>query len=302
MTSSGNDFAAAVAEGRALSRAEAEALLANPDLLLTGTLGEQARVAITGRQVTYGRVAVVTADFDPAQVGEACEVRLVGTPVTVEMAIARVRGAAGRTGHAVLTGFSLADLLDLAGHDHLGLAELARECASAGLEAVAEAPIDLLGDLDHATEVVRAAQHGGLAVRCLTVSRASLEARLPLIELACQMQDALGTFATFAPLPRLDPADTPATGYDDVRTVAAARLMCRNIRAIQVDWPLYGPKLAQVAIAYGANDIDGIAPIADPAAGHRRSPKEDIERQIRAAGADPVERDARYEVTRAAGR
>ena len=290
-------------EGRALSRGEAEALLANPDLLLAGTLGEQARVAITGRQVTYGRVCVVTADFDPAQVGEACEVRLVGTPVTAEIALARVRSAAGRAGSAALTGFSLADLLDLAGHDHLGLAELARECASAGLEAVAEAPIDLLGDVDHATEVVRAAQHGGLAVRRLTVSRASLDARLPLIDLACQMQDALGAFSAFAPLPRLDPADTPATGYDDVRTVAAARLMCRNIRAIQVDWPLYGPKLAQVAIAYGANDIDGIEPVADPAAGHRRLPKEDIERQIRAAGADPAERNARYELlTPAAGR
>ena len=78
--------------------------------------------------------------------------------------------------------------------------------------------------------------------------------------------------------------------------------MCRNIRAIQVDWPLYGPKLAQVAIAYGANDIDGIAPVADPAAGHRRSPKEDIERQIRAAGAEPIERNARYELLSAAAR
>ena len=296
MTSGNDDFADAVAEGRALTRGEAEALLANPDLLLTGTLGEQARVATTGRRVTYARVLFVTDDFDPAQVGAACEVRLVGTPVTPEIALARVKSAAGRIGGAALTGYSLADLLGLAGHDHIALADLARELAAAGLEAVAEAPLDLLGDFDHATEVVRAAQHGGLAVRRATVGRAALDARLPVIELACQMQDALGTFAAFAPLPRLDPPDAPATGYDDVRTVAAARLMCRNIRAIQADWPLYGPKLAQVAIAYGANDIDGIAPVADPASGHRRSPQEDIERQIRAAGAEPAERDARYEV------
>ena len=98
------------------------------------------------------------------------------------------------------------------------------------------------------------------------------------------------------PLPRLDPADTPATGYDDVRTVAAARLMCGAIPAIQVDWPLYGPKLAQVAIAYGANDIDGIAAVTDPSVGVRRSPKEEIERQIRAAGATPAARNGRYEI------
>ena len=296
MTSRGNEFATAVAAGRALTRAEAEALLANPDLLLTGTLGEQARVAISGRLVTYARVLTVATELDTAQIGDASEVRLIGTPVSAEAAIARVKAAAGRTGAATLTGFSLADLLDLAGHDHLALADLSGALSEAGLDAVSEAPIDLLGDLDHATEVIRAVQHGRLAVRRATVSRAGLDARLSIIEQAQLMQEATGAFAAFAPLPRLDPADTPATGYDDVRTVAAARLMCRNIHAIQVDWPLYGPKLAQVAIAYGANDIDGIAPVADPAAGHRRSPKEDIERQIRAAGAEPAERDARYAV------
>jgi 2-iminoacetate synthase ThiH len=71
--------------------------------------------------------------------------------------------------------------------------------------------------------------------------------------------------------------------------------MCRSISLIQVDWPLYGPKLAQVAIAYGANDIDGIAAVDPPDLGTRRSPREDIERQIRAAFATPVERNGRYE-------
>ena len=61
-----------------------------------------------------------------------------------------------------------------------------------------------------------------------------------------------------------------------------------------MDWPLYGPKLAQVAIAYGADDIDGVAAVDTLQLGHRRSPREDIERQIRAAGAAPVERDGRY--------
>jgi 2-iminoacetate synthase ThiH len=57
---------------------------------------------------------------------------------------------------------------------------------------------------------------------------------------------------------------------------------------------LYGPKLAQVAIAYGADDIDGVAAVDTLQLGHRRSPREDIERQIRAAGAAPMERDGRY--------
>jgi 2-iminoacetate synthase ThiH len=57
---------------------------------------------------------------------------------------------------------------------------------------------------------------------------------------------------------------------------------------------LYGPKLAQVAIAYGANDIDGVSPVDAPDQGPRRSPREDVERQIRAAFAAPVARDGRY--------
>ena len=110
-----------------------------------------------------------------------------------------------------------------------------------------------------------------------------------------QVQEETSALRAFAPLPRQDPANLPATGYDDVRTVAAARLMARSIPFIQVDWALYGPKLAQVAIAYGANDIDGVAVTDAQNLGHRRSPKEDIERQIRAAACVPVERDGRYE-------
>ena len=65
--------------------------------------------------------------------------------------------------------------------------------------------------------------------------------------------------------------------------------------AIQVDWPLYGPKLAQVALTYGASDVDGVSAIDDESLGTRRSPREDIERQIRAAGGVPVARNGRYE-------
>jgi 2-iminoacetate synthase ThiH len=48
------------------------------------------------------------------------------------------------------------------------------------------------------------------------------------------------------------------------------------------------PKLAQVAIAYGANDIDGVAVVDQAELGPRRSAREEIERQIRAVVATPV--------------
>jgi 2-iminoacetate synthase ThiH len=50
-----------------------------------------------------------------------------------------------------------------------------------------------------------------------------------------------------------------------------------------------------VAIADGADDLDTVSPYEDPSAGSRRAPKAEIERHIRAASAEPVERDATFE-------
>jgi aminodeoxyfutalosine synthase len=279
-----------------VTRAEAEALLANPDLIAIGMKGEEARKAQTGERVTYGRVLVVNLSLGPQDTSEAGEIRLLDRPASFDEAVSRVREARPLAGALPLTAFSLADLLALAGNDHLALADASQALREAGLESVAEAPLDGLGDTENAIEVIRSVRHGGLHVWRATIDRAGLGSRLDLIERAAIIQAETGALRAFAPLPRLDPADTPATGYDDVRTVAAARLMCGAIPAIQVDWPLYGPKLAQVAIAYGANDIDGIAAVTDPSVGVRRSPKEEIERQIRAAGATPAARNGRYEI------
>jgi len=294
VTPSVSAFESIVAAGTPLTRAQAEALLADPDLVSVGMLGEQARIAATGNRVAYGRVLEIAdgGSFEGSE--EAGEIRIVATPSSPEDALSKASAASKLSAGRVLTGFSLATLLDLSGGDHLALSDLARALRRAGLEAVAEAPLDRLGDTENTIEVVRAALHGGLAVRRATVAEAAIGDRLELIDRAVQVQQETSALRTFAPLPRQDPATMPATGYDDVRTIAAARLMARAIPFIQVDWPIYGPKLAQVAIAYGANDIDGVAVIDARNLGPRRSPKEDIERQIRAAACVPVERDGRY--------
>lgn len=297
MTASVSEFEAIVAAGTPLTRVQAEALLADPDLVSVGVLGEQARVATTGNRVAYGRVLEIGVRPDPdfSGIENAGEVRLTVEPADADDAVgAVVRAAPGARGKT-LTGFSLSTLLNVCGGDHLAIADLARALKQVGLDAVADAPLDLLGDTENAIEVVRAALHGGLAVRRATIDKASVGERLDLIERAVRIQQETSALKAFAPLPRRDPANLPATGYDDVRTIAAARLMARSIPFIQVDWVLYGPKLAQVAVAYGANDIDGIAVVDAMQLGHRRSPKEDIERQIRAAACVPVERDGRYE-------
>jgi len=295
MTTTFDELEAKVSAGESLGRGEIEQILASPDLIRVGILGETARKQLSGEDITFGRVCEVSSAVLSAGFGAAGEVRLVGVPTSVDEACDRVRAAAAWAPGVPLTGFSAADLLELAGHDHLALAEVASRLRAAGLEAVAECPIDRLSGTEETADVVRALLHGGLAVYRLTVDRAPIDRRLELAERAAAVQTETGAVCAFAPLPRRDPADTPSTGYDDVRTIAMTRLVCRGIPSIQVDWSLYGPKLAQVALAYGANDVDGVAPVDTMNLGPRRSPREEIVRQIRAAAGVPVERNGRFE-------
>jgi aminodeoxyfutalosine synthase len=92
----------------------------------------------------------------------------------------------------------------------------------------------------------------------------------------------------------MNPA-VPTTGYEDVKRVALARLFLDNVPSIQVDWSLYGPKLAQVMLTVGADDVDAVSPSNDSSEGPRRAPLEEIRRNIRAAGLEPVERNGRFE-------
>ena len=163
----------------------------------------------------------------------------------------------------------------------------------AGLDAVAETPIDL-DLLSQPATAVRAARDAGLGVWRLTVHRLADSARIATVERARDLQAAVGGFRTFAPLPRTVSVTEPTTGYDDVKQVALARVVVTNIDSIQVDWPIYGPKLAQVALTVGADDVDGIAAVDPGILGARRSPIEEIKGNIRAAALEAVERDGRF--------
>jgi aminodeoxyfutalosine synthase len=98
------------------------------------------------------------------------------------------------------------------------------------------------------------------------------------------------------PLPTLLHAFQPTTGYDDVKAVALARLAAPNVPSIQIDWLRYGPKLAQVALTFGADDLDNVTASDEAPDGRRRGPLEEVRRGIEAAGFVPTERDGRFRV------
>jgi aminodeoxyfutalosine synthase len=125
-----------------------------------------------------------------------------------------------------------------------------------------------------------------------------------------ELQDRTGGFQAFIPL-LFQPGNSPlgrevparCGGADDLKTIAVARLYLDNFDNIKAYWVLLGERIAQVALCFGANDLDGT--VVEENIGHEAgaaSPRglgrDRIERLIRLAGREPVERDSLYRVKR----
>jgi aminodeoxyfutalosine synthase len=272
---------------------DARALLADTNLITVGARGDDERRRRHGDRTTFVRVLEVHGDAMPAALPATAtpgEIRITGKPASIDAAARAVTAVRAMAGAIAVTGYSLADLVDLAGSTS-ALPDTLRTLASAGLTSIADAPLDLLPD---AAAAIRAAHDAGLQVPRLTVHHIPEGPPLDLLSKARAVQETAGGIRTFAPLARVSSVAQPSTGYDDVRLIAVARLVVDNIESIQVDWRLYGPKLAQFALTVGADDVDGISPFEGDL-GRRRSPIEEIRGNIRAAGLEPMERDGAFE-------
>ena len=128
-----------------------------------------------------------------------------------------------------------------------------------------------------------------------------------------ELQDETGGFQTFIPLAfhpdnsRMDEIPKPS-GVMDLKTMAISRLMLDNFPHIKAYWIMLGIKTAQVALAFGADDLDGT--VVHETIYHEagaETPQEitvnEIRRLITEAGRVPVERDTLYhKVERDGGR
>jgi aminodeoxyfutalosine synthase len=119
-----------------------------------------------------------------------------------------------------------------------------------------------------------------------------------------ELQDETGGFQTFIPLAfhpdnsRMDEIPKPS-GVMDLKTMAISRLMLDNFPHIKAYWVMLGIKTAQVALSFGADDIDGT--VVHEKIYHEagaETPQEvtvaEIRRLITEAGRVPVERDTLY--------
>lgn len=278
-----------------MSDVEISSLAATHDIISLGSQADDVRRARHGNRTTFVRVASVRADAEaPIEWPEAAgEIRITGAPASRDAAVARVAAVVSAASGLPISAFSLADLEQVAASESITLRTLLESLRAAGLELIAEAPFDRLQNARRAIEEVNIA---GLALARLTVDRLPSSDVVSLLKSVAALQDQVAVLRTFAPLPRTTNPTVPTTGYDDVKRVALARLIVDNVPSIQVDWALYGPKLAQVALTVGADDVDAVSSAGPSDEGWRRGPLEEIRRNIRAAGQDPVERNGRFEM------
>ncbi len=124
------------------------------------------------------------------------------------------------------------------------------------------------------------------------------------------LQDRTNGFLAFVPL-AFQPGNTRlqsgkkfgTTGMDDLKTLAISRIYLDNFDHIKAYWVMLGEKIAQVALAFGVDDLDGT--VIEERIGHdagASSPqslsRDEIVRLIRKAGRQPVERDTLYNMLR----
>jgi aminodeoxyfutalosine synthase len=132
----------------------------------------------------------------------------------------------------------------------------------------------------------------------------TLEERVEHLLLLRELQDETHGFVAFIPL-AFHPEHTAlshlpkTTGFDDLKNIAVARLLLDNFDHIKAYWIMLTPAIAQIALRFGANDLDGT--VIEEKIYHDAGAttpqgvtRAELERLIREAGREPVERDTLY--------
>jgi aminodeoxyfutalosine synthase len=206
----------------------------------------------------------------------------------------------------------------IASASRMELGELIARLKSAGLDSCPGGGAEIFAArvrnqiCDHKTdghrwlEIAREVHNAGIRSNCTMLYGhvETPEERVDHLLALRELQDETGGFQCMIPL-AFHPENTeldhlpPTGGRLDVQTIATTRLVLDNIPHIKAYWIMLGEKIAQIALHFGANDLDGtvvderitIAAGGTAGAGLER---QRIEFLIREAGREPVLRDTLY--------
>jgi len=222
--------------------------------------------------------------------------------------------------HLHIKGFTAVEIAYYAEHYGMTVTEVLERLVAAGLGSLPGGGAEVFADrvrrkicadkvdADGWLAIHRVAHKLGLRSNCTLLYGhiETVEERVDHMVRLRTLQDETGGFQTFIPLAfhnennALEKLPGP-TGVDDLRLFAVARLMLDNIPHIKAYWAMLGVKAAQIALWYGADDVDGTVEEEKiyKMAGSRAPDaltRSELVRLIRAAGRVPVERDTLYNV------
>ena len=214
-------------------------------------------------------------------------------------------------------GFSPPEIFFMAQNNALSLEELIRRLMEAGLSSIPGGGAEILVDrvrqqispqkcaASQWLEVMAAAHRAGLKTSA-TMMFGHLETRAERIEHLLkirELQDATGGFTAFIPW-TYQPGGTNLSGaalgaVEYLKTLAISRLVLDNVPHLQVSWVTQGPKVAQVALKFGADDFGSTMleenVVAAAGVGFRLT-RAEIDTLIRQCGYEPQVRDHRYKI------
>jgi aminodeoxyfutalosine synthase len=238
--------------------------------------------------------------------------------LTIDWYCEMLRGLKQRFPQVHLKAFTMVEIAYLARRGKITIRETLERLRDAGMDSLPGGGAEVFNDsvrriiCDHKIDgqewidTARIAHQLGLRSNC-TMLYGHIENERDrvdhLIRLR-ELQDETHGFVTFIPL-AFHPDNTalhhiPKTsGFDDIKAIAVARLMLDNIPHIKAYWVMMTPRVAQIALRFGADDIDGTIVEeriyhdagATTQQGLRRA---ELLQLIRKAGREPVERDTLY--------
>jgi len=238
--------------------------------------------------------------------------------LTLEWFCEMLRGLKQRFPKVHLKAFTMVEVGYLARRAKISVRETLERLRDAGMDSLPGGGAEIFNErvrriiCDHKIEgqewleIARTAHQLGLHSNC-TMLYGHIESNEDRVDhlLALRgLQDETGGMDAFIPL-AFHPENTAlahiaaTTGFDDLKNIAVARLLLDNIAHIKAYWVMLTPRVAQIALRFGADDLDGT--LVDEKIYHdagattsRSLRRSELLELIRCAGREPVERDTLY--------
>jgi aminodeoxyfutalosine synthase len=217
-----------------------------------------------------------------------------------------------------LKALTMIELDFIASASRISLDELIPRLKTAGLDSCPGGGAEIFTErvrrriCDHKTDgarwldIARRVHRAGLRSNCTMLYGhvETAEERIDHLLALRGLQDETGGFQCMIPL-AFHPENTaldhlpPTGGRLDIQTIATARLVLDNVPHLKAYWIMLGEKIAQIALHFGADDLDGTVVderITSAAGGTAGTglPRHRLEHLIREAGRVPVLRDTLY--------